>query len=650
MRRKVYLENKPWEEALNEYLAELVAQGALAPLEVEEVGVEDAVGRVTAEPVKALTSAPPYPAAAMDGVAVRAANTYGARETEPRRLRLGEEAVEVDTGDPLPPGFDAVIMAEDTHYPGPGEVEVTAAAVPWQHVRQVGEDVIAGEVLLPACWRISPYDLAHLLAGGVTTVRVWRKPRVAIIPTGSELVPAGQPLAPGELPEFNSVVLAALIKEWGGQPERWPIVPDDRERLKFAVEAALDGSEIVVINAGSSAGREDFAAAVIAELGRVLTHGVAIRPGKPVILGIVGKKPVVGIPGYPVSAVLCLELFVRPIIHRLLRQDMFLRPRAWAVLVRKLYSPLGQEEFVRLRLGRIKKEEEGLVAVPLDRGAGITKSLSQADALLRVPRLSEGYPAGSKVEVELLRDPAAVEKTLLCLGSHDLALDILHSHLRRLFPGESLAVGNVGSIAGLVSLARGEAHCAGTHLLDPETGTYNVPYVRRYLPGREVVLVHLVRRQQGLIVARGNPLGIAGVADLAQPGVRFVNRQAGAGTRVFLDWLLSREGIDPRSIEGYDREVFTHLAVAVTVASGTADVGMGILAAARAFDLEFIPLGEEEFHLAVPAELWTDERIQHLVEVLHHPAFREEVDSLGGYNLANCGEITVVQPEASESA
>lgn len=645
--RKVYLQNKPWDEALREYLAFLRDVGALEPGGAEEVPLEEAAGRITAEPVFARLSAPPFPAAAMDGVAVRASSTFGARETAPRRLRLGEEAVEVDTGDPLPPGFDAVIMAEDLHYPSSKEVEITAPASPWQHVRLVGEDVVAGEVLVSAYRRLTPYDLAHLAAGGVTAVKVWRRPRVAIIPTGTELVPAGQDLAPGELPEFNSLVMAALIREWGGEPQRWPIVPDVYERVKEAVRAAVATAEVVIVNAGSSAGREDFTAAAVAELGRVLTHGVAIRPGKPVILGVVEKKPVVGIPGYPVSAVLALELFVRPLLAAMLRQDLPPRPRVEAVLARKLFSPLGAEEFVRLRLGRLHGT---LVAVPLNRGAGVTKSLAQADALLRVPRLSEGFPAGARVEVELLRDLAAVDKTLLCLGSHDLALDLVDSHLRRLFPGEGLAVGNVGSLGGLLALQRGEAHCAGIHLLDPETGTYNLPYVRRYLPGRRAVLVRLVRRQQGLMVAKGNPLGLTGLADLVRPGVRFVNRQAGAGTRVFLDYLLAREGIDPRRIAGYEREVYTHLAVAVAVASGTADVGLGVAAAAKAFGLDFIPLGEEEFDLVVPGEIWPEEKIQHLLAVLHDPDFRAEVGSLDGYSLAGCGEVTVVGPEVGDGA
>ncbi|MBC7346878.1 MAG: molybdopterin biosynthesis protein [Clostridia bacterium] len=646
-RRNVYLQNKPWEEALQAFLDELRRAGALDPKEPETVPAPEAIGRITAQPVIARLSAPPFPAAAMDGVAVKADSTYGARETAPRRLRLGEEAIEVDTGDPLPPGFDAVIMAEDLHYPAPEEVEIIAPAAPWQHVRLVGEDIVAGEILLPAYHRITPYDLAHLLAGGATEVAVWPRPRVAIVPTGTELVPVGQPLAPGQLPEFNSHVLAALVEEWGGAAERWPIVPDDYQCLKEAVEAAAASSDVILINAGSSAGREDYTAAVMAELGRIFTHGVAIRPGKPVILGLAAGKPAIGVPGYPVSAVLAAELFVRPLLGAILRYSQPPRPRATAVLTRKLFSPLGAEEFVRLRLGR---RNGSLVAVPLARGAGMTRALAQADALLRVPRLSEGYPAGARIEVELLRDPAAIGQTVLCLGSHDLALDLLDSHLRRLFPGESLATGNVGSIGGLLALRRGEAHCAGIHLLDPASGVYNVPYIRRYLPDRTVTLVHLVKRQQGLMVAKGNPLGLAGVADLVRPGVRFVNRQAGAGTRIFLDYLLARHGIEPQAIVGYEREVYTHLAVAVAIASGTADAGMGILAAARAFDLDFLPLGEEDFDLVIPAELWPEERMQHLVAVLRDPLFQAAVAAFEGYRLADCGEMTQVGPEVGGGA
>lgn len=637
--RKVYLQNKPWEEALEEYLSELDRSGVLKPGEAEEIPTEAAVGRITAEPVLARVSAPPFPASAMDGVAVKSETTYGARETSPIRLRLGEEAVEVDTGDPLPPGFDAVIMAEDLHYPGNEEVEIIASAAPWQHVRMIGEDVVAGEVLLPAQHSITPYDLAHLLAGGAVRIKVWPRPRVAILPTGTEMVPVGQDLGPGQLPEFNSYVLASLVERWGGQAQRWPITPDDYESLKKNIAAAVEQADVVLVNAGSSAGREDFTAPIIAETGRVYTHGVATRPGKPVILGEINGKPVVGIPGYPGSAVLIMELFVRPLLKAMLSDAPLPRPSVEAVLSRKLFSPLGAEEFVRLRLGRI---DGSLVAVPLARGAGMTRSLSQADAVLRVPRLGEGFPAGNKVRVELLRPLAAIDKTVLCLGSHDMALDLIDSFLRRAYPGESLATGNLGSLGGLTSLRRREAHCAGMHLLDPETGVYNLPYVRRYLPGEEVVLLHVVKRQQGLMVAKGNPLGLKSAADLARPGVRFVNRQAGAGTRIFLDYLLSREGIDPGQISGYEREVFTHLAVAVAIAGGTADAGLGILAAARAFGLDFIPLGEEDYDLAIPLAQWETDRMRHLEEVLAEPEFQRSVEALGGYRLDRCGEVTRV--------
>ncbi len=632
--RKIYQHNEPPAEARERFFQAVAAAGS-GDWGEEIIPVEEAVGRITAAPVFARHSVPHYHSAAMDGYAVAAENTFGASETSPLRLPVPEKAVSVDTGDPLPPGFNAVIMIEDVQELG-GEIEIIAPAPPWQHVRVMGEDIVATELILPANHTIRPLDLGSLLAGGITELAVKRRPRVSIIPTGSELVQPGEKLEEGNIVEFNSRVLGALVREWGGEPVTAPILPDDYQRIKAEMEKALAGADVVVVNAGSSAGSEDYTASLVAELGELVVHGVATKPGKPVVLGVARGKPVLGIPGFPVSAVIAARLFLRPLLYWLQGVHPPALPRTRAVATRRIVSSPGAEEYVRVKLGQVG---EKLVAVPLPRGAGMTMSLVRADGLLVVPALSEGYNAGDEVTVELWRSLEEIKNTLVIIGSHDLTLDILGSQLRLLSPRHSISSAHVGSLEGLLALKRGETHLAGTHLLDEETGDYNVSYIKKYLPGRELALVTLAYRQQGLMVKAGNPKEIVGIKDLLRPDVAFINRQRGSGTRILLDYYLRQEGLDPREIEGYQREEFTHMAVAAAVAGGAADVGMGILAAARSLGLDFVPLAEERYELAIPREYFALEGVQQLLEVIKSPAFRQQVEALGGYDLRDTGTI-----------
>jgi putative molybdopterin biosynthesis protein len=634
LKRTVFLEDVPVEAARERFDALLAETGWSMPGGTEEVPAAEATGRVTAGPVYAALSSPHYHAAAMDGFAVRAAGTFGAAETSPRRLRVDEDALPVDTGDPLPAGTDAVLMVEDAAAVEPGLIEIIKPCVPWQHVRTMGEDIVATEMILPAGHRIRPVDLGGLLAAGVGSVRVYQRPRVVLIPTGDEVVPPGAPLVPGSVIEFNSRMLGGFLAEWGAEPVYGSIVPDDRERLERALTGVLAGADLVLILAGSSAGREDYTAGLVGKLGRVAVHGVATRPGKPVILGEVAGKPVVGVPGYPGSAALALELFVRPLVYR--RQGLWEPPpvRVEASLTRKTVSVLGVDEFIRVKMGRVGDK---LVATPLARGAGLVGSLMRADGLLLVPRDREGFPAGQTVAVNLVRTLAEIEETTVIAGSHDIALDLLGSWLRRRFPQATLSSAHVGSLAGLLAVARGEAHLAGTHLLDEESGEYNVGYVRRVLADQKAVLVNLAYREQGLLVAPDNPLGIAGLADLAR--VRFVNRQRGAGTRVLLDHRLKQLGLDPARIEGYGREEFTHMAVAAAVASGSADAGLGIRAAARALGLDFVPVAEERYDLLAGGGYRETPYIQRVLTVIRDPGFQKDVLALGGYDLRDCGKV-----------
>jgi putative molybdopterin biosynthesis protein len=634
MARRIYLDDIPLEEAQRRFWSAL---GGLAPMPSEEVLVGNALGRVTAQPLFARTSVPHYHAAAMDGIAVRAEETLGASETAPLRLRLADQATWVDTGDPLPLNTNAVIMAEQVQEVGDDEIEILASVAPWQHVRPMGEDVVATELVLPENHPLSAVDLGALVAAGYTCVPVRRRPRVAVLPTGSELVEPGTRLEPGDIVDFNSVVLTAQVREWGGEATRLPITPDDRDLILERVADALASHDVVVVNAGSSAGSEDYTASVVEELGQRLVHGVAIRPGHPLVLGVShAGKPLIGLPGYPVSAILTSELFVRPLVYRLQGLVAPERPTARATITRKLLSPMGEEEYVRVKLGQVG---ERLVAAPLSRGAGVIMSMVRADGIARIPRFSEGVHAGAEVDVELLRRPEEIRRTVVAIGSHDLALDLLSNELARKVPGASLASANVGSLGGLLALARGEAHLAGSHLLDEESGEYNVSFVRRHLSGRPVVLLNLAGRVQGLIVPAGNPKGLRTLEDLARPDVLFVNRQRGSGTRVLLDYQLKRAGLEAHQVRGYEREEFTHLAVAADVASGAADVGLGILAAARALGLEFVPLFDEQYQLVIPREYYESDLLAPLLNVLRDGSLKAQVDALGGYDVSQMGTV-----------
>jgi putative molybdopterin biosynthesis protein len=648
-KRTVYLEDIPMDEAIARLGEALAEVGRWQPLAGEQVALERALGRVTAEPVWAAVSAPHYHASAMDGYAVRARDTEGATETSPVTLEVVEDdagveratrpAKAVNTGHAMPPWANAVIMIEHVQpLSGGTALEIRAPVAPWNHVRPMGEDMVATELVLPANHRLRPVDLGAIAGSGHNRVMARRKPRVAVIPTGSELVAlddAGT-LRPGDIIEYNSLVMAAQIETWGGEATRWPIVPDEFEAVKTAVVEAAADYDLVLVNAGSSAGSEDYTAGVVSELGELLVHGVAVRPGHPVIFGIVGGTPVIGVPGYPVSAALTGEIFVEPLLSRWLGVRPAQPATLSATISRKVQSPTGDDEFMRVTVGQVG---ERTIATPLSRGAGVISSLVRADGIVRIPRFSEGLDAGQGVTVELYRHPAEVANTIVAIGSHDMTLDLLAQFLAEAEPHRRLASANVGSLGGLVALKRGEAHLAGAHLLDSETGDYNRAYVAQYLPGREVVLVTLVGRTQGLIVAPGNPKGITSFEELAREDVQYVNRQRGSGTRLLLDYELEQRSVAPDLIAGYDREEYTHLAVAAAVASGVADCGLGVLAAARALGLDFVPLADERYDLVIPQVYYEGSLLAPLLDLLNDANFRAAVAALPGYDTEPMGHV-----------
>lgn len=628
-----YLTNVPLEQARREYLELLEHQGFEPQTQV--IPVYESCGRVTAEAVYAHICAPHYTASAMDGVAVCARDTFGATETTPVTLHP-EQFTVLDTGDPVPEGRDAVIMVEDLVKNEDGSITIHAAAAPWQHIRQIGEDVCAGEMILPGHMTVTPAAIGAMIACGVLELRVIRRPVVGIIPTGDEIIPPCTDPRPGDILEFNGSIFSAMVRQWGAEPVVYPIVPDDFNRIKAMVEKASDQCDMVILNAGSSAGREDFSAQVIRQLGQVLYHGIAIKPGKPAILGCRGKTAILGVPGYPVSGIIVIEQFLKPLIEHWLKTPAQPEHYAQATLTRPVVSGLKYQEFVRVRMGAVGGR---LMASPLSRGSGVVSSFMKADGILEVPQGLEGYEAGEEVTLRLLSPMEKLRNTLVVIGSHDPLLDELADMLHLGDPRLYMSSSHVGSMGGIMAIRRGEAHMAGCHLLDTADGTYNRSFIRKYFPKGDVKLVSCVGRQQGLMVARGNPLNICSFADISRQGIRYVNRQRGSGTRILTDYLCSREKVEPSDVYGYTREELTHTSVAAQIACGSADVGMGIYSAAKLYDLDFIPICIEEYDLIIPDHAWDSPMVQQLLTILRSDAFREKILSMGGYTAEHPGQV-----------
>ncbi len=652
----VYLHDIPLSEAQNRLEQALRDAGCWRILGVESILLdENALGRVLAEPVWARNSSPHYHASAMDGFVVRAEMTAGAMPSTPVILSLGgdrPEAAYVDTGDLIPDWANAVIPIENvepldaagaltSNLRKPAAIRIRASVAPWSHIRPLGEDIVATQLVLPAGHTLRAVDLGAIAASGHDHVNVSRRPRVAILPTGTELVPIGVPLKPGDILEYNSLVLAAQVKTMGADPTRYPITPDDFDAICKRVAEAAQNHDLVLLNAGSSAGSEDFSSRVVETLGELLVHGVAVRPGHPVILGLIHRPdgssvPIIGVPGYPVSAALTVEIFVEPLIATWLGRQPLVLPEISAQMTRKTVSPPGDDDYVRVVMGKVG---ERVLVAPLSRGAGVITSLVRADGLVVLPRGVQGVEAGEAVRVRLYRSQAEIENTILCIGSHDVILDLIAQFLSR--RGRRFSSANVGSQGGLVALRRGEAHMSGTHLLDPETGQYNLVYLKQYVPGVAIKLITLVGREQGLLVKPGNPKGIFGLADLVRDGITFINRQRGAGTRVLLDYHLKRMGLSSDWVKGYADEEYTHLGVAAAVASGRADTGLGIAAAARALNLDFIPLFQERYDLAIPKIYAESPLLEPFFDILNDLEFRQAVMSLPGYDISKMGNLVV---------
>lgn len=633
-KRNIYLNTISVEEAKEKYLS------AIKKISREEhcsIRSEDALGRITSEPVTALCNSPLTDSSAMDGIAVISKNTEGADENSPLILKEKKDYIIVDTGDPILHPYDSVIMIEDLRIIDHQSIEIRAASSPWQNIRPIGEDIVQGEMILPGRHEIRPMDVGVLLAGGITSVNVYKKPSVGIIPTGTEIIKSGVATEPGDIIDSNSSMLEGMSIERGCRVKKYEPVPDVYEQIKEKVLSALKENDMLAIIAGSSAGTEDYTVHILRELGEVIVHGVAIKPGKPVILATVKGKPVIGVPGYPVSAYLAFDIFAKPVMELLGHMTPSEEKNTKAIITRRLVSSLKHREYVRVKMGSV---DDKLIATPLARGAGAAMSLVRADGFCIIEQNSEGVEAGDLVHIKLLRALPQLFLTLIAIGSHDLMLDIIDDLMLKTNSGISLSSTHIGSMGGLMALSRQECHIAPTHILDPDTGIYNVAIIKEVFEPGSMALIKGVGRTQGIMVKRGNPLGIKNLSDLTK--CRFVNRQRGAGTRILLDYKLNALGISPGDIDGYTREAATHMAVAAAVTGDSADAGLGIYSAAHAMNLDFIPVADEEYDFAIRKETLEIPQIKVLIDVLKSDTLKQKLSELGGYTMAGSGEVIYI--------
>lgn len=588
---------------------------------VVRIPVQKSFGKITAEAIISPQTVPAAHLSAMDGIAVKSRSTIGATDQQPVTLM---DFGRVNTGNVIPDGFDAVIMIEDIEEHD-GSFQIHSAAHPWQHIRPVGEDIARAEMIIPRRSRIRAVDIGAMASYGISDVPVLDL-KVALITTGSEIIPVGEIPCPGQVIESNMHMAAALITAAGASTTHFPIVADDQDKIRAMVKRAIKDHDIVLISGGSSKGTKDYTAEIISGLGTVFVHGIAIKPAKPVILGDIMNKPVIGIPGYPIASYTILREIVLP----LLGWYGFIIPEPENIpvqLTSTIQSSLGIDEFVHATVGKIR---DTWVAVPHSRRSGVQMSMVRSNAYLKIPADQDRLKAGAKTTANLTVRKSTAEQMVLITGSHDPAIDYLADLVRD--AGIFITSSHVGSMGGLLALKRGDCHLAPMHLL-ADDGEYNTPYLQMHLPNKELIQICVAERVQG-IVSR-EVLGFDAITSH-----RFINRQPGSGTRKLLDHLLAQKGISPDSITGYEEEVTTHLGVCLAVQNGDADLGMTVYGAARAFSLPFIPVSVERYELITTRQMFEeDDRIKAITEMINSQKFREVLIHLGGYEMEHTGTI-----------
>ncbi len=629
-----------FEENLDLLTAWSLIEKRVRPLdELEEIDLlshEERRPRKLGIDVLSRRNLPQYPASAVDGFALKASDTANASPRTPARIQEGDYDW-VNTGGGVDRAFDSVVMVEDTWMDG-NTLFVAKMMTKGENIRPEGEDVTRGQVIARRGDTLDAFLIPLLIASGYSTTSVLKLPRTIFIPTGDEIIPASEWVrSDGEewarVPETNSYMLKKLFLDWGFPLEIHGLVRDDEGLIREAALQSLEAYDLVIIGAGTAKGKRDHSAEVIEKLSEPLFRGVRMKPGRPVIAGIRGNRPLVALPGFPMSALVTCWSIINPLLRRLYGETVAPAPEesvgSAEILNTKFLlhhsSQPGVLEWLRIKCGEIG----GVVySWPLPAGASSTFSIADADGFAILEPSVLEVPKGSDIRV-LLKKKVDFKKRVVYQGSNDPAVERIVSYVRE--RGGDLAIRSVGSLGGLSALARGEGHVASCHLLDPEKGVYNDSYIERLDETRSWRRIKLFKRQQGFLVRKGNPEGIHSVKDLAATGAFFVNRQPGAGTRVLFDHLLKEAGIDPGSINGYDNIAITHYEAAARIPGGSAAATLGVKAAAEAFGTDFIPVTEEDFELVIPERFIDHPGILILVEALSDERWKSEVDSLGGY-------------------
>lgn len=639
-KRKVYLAKKSLEEAKaiwNNFLSTIEPKK-------ETIPVKESLNRITASPVQASRSAPNFNASAMDGIAVSSEDTAGATEREPITLK-GNQFKYVNTGNLIPEGYNAVIKIEDINQLDSG-IKIFKSVSPWHNVRTIGESVMKGDQILTSNQKLKAYHIGALLEAGVFEVEVYAKPVLTVISTGDEIVSPESSPEPGQYVDFNSTMVKEMAEEAGGEINFYGVVSDEEKALKAAINQATQSSDLVITIAGSSAGSKDFTASIVEEKGEIFVHGVEIQPGKPLLLGAIENVPFIGLPGFPLSCLHAFENFGTMAVKALQKDSADADNYIQAKVKRKLASKPGRVEYVRVNLSFEKSQtgqEDFPIAVPRRRGSAVMKSQAQADGILEIPADREGLAVDELAEVKLLYPENYLKDNLVLAGSNDPLLDYLQELLITSAQKIKLRLQSRGSQAGIHALIRGEADLTTAHLLDPETGEYNLSYLDQ-IAEEPLELLTLAWRDQGLYLSPDSQLCLKNINDLKNKDITFINRQQGAGTRILFDYQLNQSNIKPAEIKGYDREEYTHAAVAQAVAVGSADTALGIRAVAKAFGLNFIPLFSERFELIYPTRLAEDYRIKKIKEIIKSNRFQEYLTEQTGYDLKDTGQIRNAGP------
>ncbi len=629
VRKDIYLEKRSLEDALFIWEKKLDEIKVSKLLKDEEITSLDCAGRIASREVNAKKCSPSQNVSAVDGFAVKVEDTFGCDINNPKFLKIGIDAKYVNTGEPIKASFNAVVMVEDVEIEK-DKIRILKPLSFYENVRTVGEDIVTMDVLVRANEKILPQHIGALIQGGVDKVHVKELPRVLIIPTGEEIIKPFEEIQSFEFYDSNSYMIKEMLNEWHASSFIYGILPNDEKRIKEVLEENYDNYHLFIILGGSAKGSKDLIPNIIKSTGELIVHGVSIQPGKPIALGLFRGKPIIGMPGYPVSSFVDARIFLKTAIEKMQRTYRKEFQCVKAILKRPMPSEIGTREYIRVKLTSFNNN---MVAVPIKGGASPISSVSNADGILTIPENLEGFEEGTEADVELLVEKEDIEKQILFIGSNDPVLEKAFNIFNMEYAPYHFGVISSGSLGGLLSLERSECQLTATHLFDESSRIYNDPFIRKVV-NRDIIVYKFLKREQGLILRREDTKRIKSIEDIAKHNVVFVNRQKGSGTRVFLDYILKEKGIDTNLINGYENEEFTHIAVANAVKEGIADCGMGIRYVADIFDLGFIPIQEEDYDLVFAKDFYFSENGKALIKIIESKKFQNFISKLKGYKKA----------------